>query len=149
MDLENEVLKKIVPTLEDRNRIDRIAEKLKATVQAYLDANGIQAELRFVGSYAKDTFLSDPDLDLFVMFPYGTSRAELEILVERVLEPCGISVAEFDDTAFGLRVEIPVQPALGHFVKIFHGNMVFESCFSVRQCHKFKNYLREYLSLPI
>ncbi len=78
MDLENEVLKKIVPTLEDRNRIDRIAEKLKATVQAYLDANGIQAELRFVGSYAKDTFLSDPDLDLFVMFPYGTSRAELE-----------------------------------------------------------------------
>ena len=78
MELENEVLKKIVPTTDDRNRIDRIADKLKATVQAYLDENRIQAELRFVGSYAKDTFLSDPDLDLFVMFPYGTSRSELE-----------------------------------------------------------------------
>ena len=78
MELENEVLKKIVPTVDDRNRIDRIAEKLKATVQAYLDEHRINAELRFVGSYAKDTYLSDPDLDLFMLFPLGTSRAELE-----------------------------------------------------------------------
>lgn len=79
MELEKEVLKKIVPTVEERNRIDRIADKLKATVQAYLDANNIEAELRLVGSYAKDTYLSDPDLDLFIMFPYGTSREELEM----------------------------------------------------------------------
>ena len=78
MELENEVLKRIVPSAEERNRIDRIAEKLKNTVQEYLDSHGIQAELRLVGSYAKDTYLSDPDLDLFVMFPYGTTRAELE-----------------------------------------------------------------------
>lgn len=78
MELENEVLKRIVPSAEERNRIDRIAEKLKTTVQEYLDSHGIQAELRLVGSYAKDTYLSDPDLDLFVMFPYGTTRAELE-----------------------------------------------------------------------
>ena len=41
MELENEVLKRIVPSAEERNRIDRIAEKLKTTVQAYLDSHGI------------------------------------------------------------------------------------------------------------
>ena len=73
------------------------------------------------------------------------SGAELEILVERVLETCWVVVAQLNDLAFGLGIEISVQPALGHFVKIFH-----RVCgFNVRRGnrHKFTNYLQEYLSL--
>ena len=48
------------------------------------------------------------------------SGTELEVLVECILEPGRVVVAELDDTAFGLRIEISVQPALGHFFIIFH-----------------------------
>ncbi len=77
MSLESEVIAKITPTPEERARIESVAEKLKGLVQDYLDANGITAELMFVGSFSKDTYLSNPDLDLFIMFPVGTPRDEL------------------------------------------------------------------------
>ncbi len=77
MSLESEVIAKITPTPEERARIEAVASKLKTLVQNYLDDNGITAELKFVGSYSKDTYLSNPDLDLFIMFPVGTPREEL------------------------------------------------------------------------
>jgi len=78
MSLEEEVLAKIRPSPAERTRIDRAAADLKAAVQKYIDMEHIDAEIRFVGSYSKDTFLSDPDLDLFVLFPPAVSREELE-----------------------------------------------------------------------
>lgn len=77
MSLESDVIAKITPTPEERARIDGVASKLKGLVQKYIDENDIPAELMFVGSYSKDTYLSDPDLDLFMMFPVGTPRREL------------------------------------------------------------------------
>ena len=77
MSLESDVIAKITPTLEDRKRIDSIAAELKGRVQKYMDEHGIDAELMFVGSYSKDTYLASPDLDLFMMFPVGTPRREL------------------------------------------------------------------------
>lgn len=78
MNVEDSVLKKIVPSEEDVKHIDGIAERLTRKVREYMDANGIVADLKLVGSYSKGTYLSDPDLDLFVMFPMGTPK---EVLV--------------------------------------------------------------------
>ena len=83
MTLEDEILERIVPTAEQRASIDGTASRLKALVQDYLDAHGIDACLRLVGSYSKDTYLWKPDLDLFIMFPQGTPR---ECLVDTGLK---------------------------------------------------------------
>lgn len=78
MNVEDEVLRKIKPTEEERQRIAEAAEDLRAAVQKYLDDNSIDAELRFVGSFSKDTYLSDPDIDLFMLFPSATPKSEVE-----------------------------------------------------------------------
>lgn len=75
--LESSILERIIPDQETVSRIDGTAKHLKDTVQAYMDEHGIDAELKLVGSYSKGTYLSNPDLDLFIMFPVGTSREEL------------------------------------------------------------------------
>lgn len=75
--IEDEVLRKIIPTEQDKARIDGTAARLTSLVQDYLDSHHIDAMLKLVGSYSKGTYLSNPDLDLFIMFPRGTSREEL------------------------------------------------------------------------
>ncbi len=77
MSVEDSVLAKIRPTEEERRHIKQAADDLRAKVQKYLDTEGIDAEIRFVGSYSKDTYLSDPDLDFFVLFPPTLPRADL------------------------------------------------------------------------
>ena len=78
MGLEDDVLKRIRPTEEEVSEIWETAKELKRKVESYLKENAVDAEVRFVGSVAKGTFLSDPDLDLFIMFPETVERANLE-----------------------------------------------------------------------
>jgi len=78
MGLEEDVLSRIRPTEKEASEIRKTAEELKMKVESYLRENDVDAEVRFVGSVAKGTFLSDPDLDLFIMFPVSISRDELE-----------------------------------------------------------------------
>ena len=40
--------------------------------------HGIEVEARYAGSYSKGTFLDDPDLDLFLMFPDTVSEEDLK-----------------------------------------------------------------------
>ncbi len=94
MSTEEEVLAKIRPSPEERARIEQAAAHLKAAVQAYIDREHITAEIRFVGSFSKDTFLSDPDLDLFVLFPPEVPREELERI--------GLKIG--DDILHGIRM---------------------------------------------
>nr|WP_201013679.1 CCA tRNA nucleotidyltransferase [Candidatus Methanomethylophilus sp. 1R26] len=77
MNVEQDVLRKIRPTEEDRARIKKAADDLHDAVQAYIDKESIDAEIRFAGSYSKDTYLADPDIDLFVMFPPSLPREDL------------------------------------------------------------------------
>ena len=77
MSLEERILERIRPTAEETERIDTVARHLVDLVRAYMDEHGIEAELKLVGSYSKGTYLSDPDLDLFIMFPPETPRSEL------------------------------------------------------------------------
>ena len=79
MSLESDVLDRIKPKPDEIERITASAKKLKETVEEYIEKNDLAAtEVRFVGSFAKDTFLSDPDLDLFLMFPPNVPRDRLE-----------------------------------------------------------------------
>lgn len=64
MTIEDDVLARIRPTEEERRHIKHAADELRGKVQEYIDREGIDAEIRFVGSYSKDTYLSDPDIDL-------------------------------------------------------------------------------------
>ena len=78
MSLESEVLGKIKPTAEEIEQINSAASALKKAVEDYIKEHEIDVEVRFVGSYAKGTYLSDPDIDLFILFPETVPHAELE-----------------------------------------------------------------------
>lgn len=77
MDLEDRVLERIVPSPETVASIQDRADRLKAMVEDYVASHGITAEARFAGSFSKNTFLSDPDLDLFLLFPDTVSTEDL------------------------------------------------------------------------
>ncbi len=78
MDLEEKVLGMIVPSPETVASIQERADRLKVTVEDYIASHGIKIEARYAGSFSKGTFLSDPDLDLFLMFPNSVSEEDMK-----------------------------------------------------------------------
>jgi len=65
-----EVLEKIKPSREEREKILSLAEKLCSNLKKELGRANLKAEVRVEGSVAKDTWLSEnPDIDIFVRFP--------------------------------------------------------------------------------
>ncbi|MFQ5838851.1 MAG: CCA tRNA nucleotidyltransferase [Thermoplasmata archaeon] len=78
MSLEEEVLAKIRPTRSERDKVRDVARELVETLEKAAQRKGIPAEPILVGSVAKDTFLKNPEIDVFVAFPPKTSREELE-----------------------------------------------------------------------
>ncbi len=78
MGIEEEVLRRIVPSPETTASIEERASRLKATVEEYIASHGIDVEARFAGSFSKGTFLSDPDLDLFLMFPVDVPKEKVK-----------------------------------------------------------------------
>ena len=77
MSIESEVIERIRPSAEETERIRCAADSLKLEVEDYILRNNLDITVRFVGSVAKGTFLSNPDLDLFLMFPESTPMEEL------------------------------------------------------------------------
>lgn len=78
MDIEAAVLERIVPSDDAVASIEDRAARLKSTVERYIASHGISVEARFAGSFSKGTFLADPDLDLFLMFPSDVSPEDLK-----------------------------------------------------------------------
>ena len=78
MDLEQTVLGKIVPPPEEVASIQERADRLKSIVEEYIASHGIEVEARFAGSFSKGTFLSNPDLDLFLMFPDTVTEEDMK-----------------------------------------------------------------------
>lgn len=78
MQVEQEVLGKVSPTAERRDAIQRTVRSLLETVRKEADARDLGLEVMLVGSVAKDTYLNDPDIDVFVLFPELISRNKLE-----------------------------------------------------------------------
>src|SRR6266571_793979 len=79
----DQVAKKVVPSLAERERMSQLAERLKGQVQNILDKRGIGGSVSIQGSFARDTWLSgEADLDVFACFPPTMDRQEW---TERVL----------------------------------------------------------------
>lgn len=77
MGIEDEVLEEIRPKAETVSEINGIADRLMAETRRYISEHDLDVEAMFVGSFAKGTFLSNPDLDLFLMFPESESMDDL------------------------------------------------------------------------
>jgi tRNA nucleotidyltransferase (CCA-adding enzyme) len=78
MSLEQEVLDKIRPSPERRGDIAEKVRTLLARTEEEARKEGIGLEVILVGSVAKDTFLREPDIDIFLLFPETVPRARLE-----------------------------------------------------------------------
>lgn len=78
MTLEEEVLAEIKPTPEEVEAVRRAAAELREHIGETAREANIPGEPLVVGSVAKDTFLKEPEIDIFVTFPPATSRADLE-----------------------------------------------------------------------
>ena len=76
--VERSVLERIVPTKDTVLSINDRAARLKSIVENYLQEHGIAIDMMFTGSYSKGTFLADPDLDLFLLFPESIPKKEME-----------------------------------------------------------------------
>ncbi len=69
-EVEEEVLKRVRPSSEEREKAERIWRFVRERLEDVLKARGVNAEVTLQGSLAKDTWLSgDLDIDVFVLFP--------------------------------------------------------------------------------
>ncbi len=75
--VELSVLGEIVPSKKDMLFLDGVADRLVSTVKDYYAKKGLDVEVRLAGSYAKGSWLTDQDFDLFMMFPPEMSREEM------------------------------------------------------------------------
>jgi tRNA nucleotidyltransferase (CCA-adding enzyme) len=75
--LLDQVAEKVVPSQAEKERMSRLAERLKGQVQSLLDKAGFGGNVSIQGSYARDTWLSgEADLDIFASFPPTMDRRE-------------------------------------------------------------------------
>jgi tRNA nucleotidyltransferase (CCA-adding enzyme) len=78
MNIEEEVLQRVVPSDDENKYIQEVVEKVKSKIHEVAEAMKIEIEPILVGSVAKDTHHKDPDIDIFLMFPPSTKREDLE-----------------------------------------------------------------------
>ena len=78
MDIEMEVLSRIVPNEDENTQINNVAEDVKKQVIETAVSLGVDVEPLLVGSVAKGTHLTNPDIDIFVLFSASTERKQLE-----------------------------------------------------------------------
>jgi len=71
------VLSRVEPTREDRRRISKLVEDLKAKLGHLAEEEGYDLEVALEGSVAKDTWLrEDPEADIFLLFPPSIPKRE-------------------------------------------------------------------------
>ncbi len=78
MSIEEKVLKRIVPTKKEEERLREVVSILKKMLESEIEKLRIDACPLLVGSVAKGTHLKDPEIDMFICFSPSTSRADLE-----------------------------------------------------------------------
>ncbi|MCK5547947.1 MAG: CCA tRNA nucleotidyltransferase [Thermoplasmata archaeon] len=84
--LESELLDRITPSAEEREKVDSTVKFILQKVNERAERYDMKIEPVLVGSIAKDTWLPDPDLDIFMTFP-------LETPIER-MESIGLEIGE-------------------------------------------------------
>ena len=79
MDIEKEILSRITPSDQENRHLMAVVDRVKEKVLDLARSLNIEVEPVLVGSVAKDTHLTDPDIDIFVMFAPNTKREDLEL----------------------------------------------------------------------
>jgi len=70
-DVVKKIQEKIIPSVEESLYVEQVAEKLKNSVLEELGDINYKVEL--CGSIAKGTYLKNPDIDIFVIFPIDST----------------------------------------------------------------------------
>lgn len=78
MSLETVILSKISPSAGDIERIETCAQQVLEEIKNDDLVKEYGAEVMLVGSVAKGTFLRNPDIDLFILFPASTDKKQLQ-----------------------------------------------------------------------
>ena len=78
MDVEQAVLRRIVPSEDEERRLRAAVSSVIGMVNKAIRRLRLKAEPVLVGSVAKGTYLTHPDFDVFVAFPPETTRENLE-----------------------------------------------------------------------
>ena len=78
MSVENEMLMAVVPDCHRRESVNKASSTLMTLVQEVASSYPFHLQVRLVGSVAKDTYVGDPDIDVFILFPEDTPRTTLE-----------------------------------------------------------------------
>ncbi len=78
MSILNEIISAVVPDQALREEVEKASADLVSIVRGEAASYGMDLDVRLVGSVAKDTYLGDPDIDVFILFPESTSRETLE-----------------------------------------------------------------------
>lgn len=80
MGVEEEVLRRVTPGQEEVARLQGAVEALRAAVARRAAEIGADVTPMLVGSVARGTYLTNPEIDMFVAFPPTTPRETLEEL---------------------------------------------------------------------
>ena len=78
MSVENDILATVVPDDLQREKVNQAASDLMVAVRKAASYHQIPLEVRLVGSVAKDTYVGEPDIDVFILFPEDTPRDVLQ-----------------------------------------------------------------------
>ena len=78
MDIEEEVLRKISPSIEQREYVNSAVRDIISAVREEFKKTSLNLDVMLVGSVAKDTYIGSPDLDVFILFPTTVGRRELQ-----------------------------------------------------------------------
>ncbi|MHC1680145.1 MAG: CCA tRNA nucleotidyltransferase [Methanomassiliicoccales archaeon] len=84
MSLEEGVLRKIRPKDGTIRRLDEAVGQLRRLTAESISRSGQDLQTMLVGSVAKGTYVGDPDIDLFVLFPESVERKDLERIGLRI-----------------------------------------------------------------
>jgi tRNA nucleotidyltransferase (CCA-adding enzyme) len=99
MNIKDQILRKIVPTVEENQAIEKVVKNLCAGIQKKAKESGVTVEVMLVGSIAKDTHLRGAlDIDLFVMYQPWVSREKIKRFTldfgKQVLDNWNVQYAE-------------------------------------------------------
>ena len=76
--IEKQVLKKITPTHEYREKVKEIVEEIRIILKKEIKKRKLPATIQLVGSIAKDTYLqNNMDIDFFICFPTNFKKEEI------------------------------------------------------------------------
>ena len=76
--IEKQVLKKITPTHEYREKVKEIVEEIRIILKNEIKKRKLPVTIQLVGSIAKDTYLqNNMDIDFFICFPSYFKKEEI------------------------------------------------------------------------